>query len=1081
MLSQHFMRFTTHYATKLILPMHKRLSLVFLPLLYAPVSIATEAAWNCEQNKNSKEWLCVGDEKPTLKTDESSSSADSLPVKKIQPALAKPTEPVEELEDIQPAVPTRVQRNKPSDVPVTTQNTQAVTQQKPQAVKPQNTPVVAKEPQLEKSPPVHKPQPFYTPAILEASKPVKPLETEEEQSDQPVTPAKQQAVKPQDTPVAAKEPQLEQSPPVRMTQPNDTPAILQASNPAKPMEEEKEESDQPEKDESDQSASLPNQSTALNPDTQSSSNSTKSPGWNCDSTNKEENWNCELIGTDPKGRARPVRVVDSNTHNLSLLDPAFNDSQEQNFDTLTSQLAYDPWEICNTQQKKDKPVFVPKKGLRETAPLELTSDFAEVFDNEIGHYLGNVEISRADQRSLSHIANYDKVSGALDLNGDVYYNEDELALYGQSASIKLNSDQAKLRDALFISPAGHLRGSSKVVYRDSKTFSRYKDVAYTSCRPGNQDWVLHASELKLNDETGKGAVKNAWIEFKGVPVFYTPYLSFPKDDRRITGFLTPSLHFTKQGGAGIYTPYYWNIAPNYDATFTPRYLTKRGILLDGHFRYLTEMTKGAVKFEILPNDKELDKARYLGQVTNYSVFTPHLSSNLDLNYVSDKNYFVQLGNALSIPNFSYLRSYGNVNYVREGVSFTAAADNYQSVDPNTTILPYRRLPQVNLNLNHSFKSIPMDVTMENESVYFQHGDLVNGERLNTKPSVSFPLQDASAFVIPKVSLQHTEYFLSKQAAGSTIGNISRTLPILSLDTGAFFEKELNLGSSPMLHTLEPRLFYLYIPYKNQSNIPLFDSAQYDFVFASLFRENRYSGTDRIQDANQLSVVLTSRLVDSSTGQEKLKLSLGDILYFQDRKVTVGTPVETSFTSPIIAELNSQLTDHISIETGLQWDPSVKDVTQGKYVSEFTRGKAAIHFVNQPNEIINAGYYYRKNLQVPDRLDDIIQSDVSFHWPIYDDWSAVGRWQYSLLYNRTQEGFFGVEKENCCWRFRVIGRHYMSGLVNNNGLVNVGSNQLQGQAQTGIFFQIELKGLAGIGERLDTFFERNIYGYRSSDK
>jgi LPS-assembly protein len=1002
-----------NYATKLILPMHRRLSLVFLPLLYAPISLASEAAWNCEQNKDSKEWLCVGDEKPTAKTDESEASDYSLPTKKIPPTLAEPAEPVED-EGLQPAVPATVRRTKPADLPVATESTLPVSPPQPEPDKSDDMPVIAKEPQPVESEPVRSKQPVDSPAILEASKPAKPAETE------------------------------------------DT-----------------EDSEQAENDDSSQSASTT--TPASNRDTQASSVNTKSPGWNCDSKDTEENWNCQLFGADPRGQARPVRVVSSSdSHALRLLDPAFTDGEEQTFETLTSKLPYDPWEICDVVEKKDKPAFVPKKGLRDTSPLELTSDFAQVFDNEIGHYLGNVEISRADQHSLSHIANYDKVSGALDLNGDVYYNEDELALYGRSASIKLNSDQAKLREALFISPGGHLRGSSKVVYRDSKTFSRYKDVAYTSCRPGNQDWVLHASELKLNDETGKGAVKNAWVEFKGVPVFYTPYLSFPKDNRRLTGFLTPSLHYTQQAGVGIYTPYYWNIAPNYDATFIPRYLTNRGMLLGGDFRYMTEMTGGDVKFEYLPNDIQLHKSRYLGAITNHSAFTPNITSNLDLNYVSDKNYFNQLGNALSLPNFSYLRSSADVNYVREGVSLTARADNYQSVNPNQTVLPYRRLPQVNLNLNHSFKSVPMETAMESESVYFQHGSNVNGQRFNVKPSVSFPLQTAGggAFVTPKLSFQYTQYFLSKETPG-TPKDISRTLPIASLDSGLFLEKELNLGGSPMVHTLEPRLFYLYIPYKKQSNIPLFDTAQYDFVFNSLFRENRFAGTDRIQDANQFSVALTSRLVDSSTGRERLKVNIGDIFYLQHRDESFDLlfpKAKQRWVSPIIGELSSELTDHISVETGMQWDPETSDVT---------RGKAAIHFVNQPNEIINAGYYYRKNPQIPDRLDDIIQSDVSVHWPIYDDWSVVGRWQYSLLYNRTQEGFFGLEKENCCWRFRVIGRQYISSLVNTSPFLSPGINQAiaEGKAQTGVFFQVELKGLTAIGERLDDFFERNIYGYR----
>ncbi|MDD1609474.1 MAG: LPS assembly protein LptD [Methylococcaceae bacterium] len=1011
--------------------MHRRLSLVFLPLLYAPISFANDSAWDCEQNKDTKEWLCVGDEKPSTKTDNSNFPTESLPAKRIQPALVEPNDEPDE-------APVTVQRTKPNydvvnEAPATVQRT------KP------NYDVVNE-----------------APATAQRTKPNYDVVNE--------APATAQRTKPNDEPVVNEAPATAQR-----TKPDDEPVVDENAQAT--------ESATSEKDESSESASSPIHLPTSDRVKPPSSVATKYSGWNCDGDNQDDNWNCQLVGTDPKGQARPVKALNANTYEMRLLDPAFDTTQEQTFETLTSKLPYDPWEICDSPQKV-KPVFVSKKGSRETAPLELTSDFGEIFDNEIGRYLGNVEINRGDQHSLSHIANYDSVSQTLDLNGDVYYNEEELALYGRSASMKLASDQSKLRDALFISPATHLRGSSKVVYRDSKTFSRYKDVAYTSCRPGNQDWVLHASELKLNDVTGKGAVKNAWVEFKGVPVFYTPYLSFPTDDRRTTGFLPPSLHYTQQAGVGIYTPYYWNIAPNYDATFTPRYLTNRGLLLGGDFRYLTEMTKGAVKFEYLPNDTQLHKPRYLGAVTNQTVFTPHISSNVDLNYISDKNYFSELGNALSLPNFSYLRSAADVSYIREGVSLVARADNYQAVTSAPTVLPYRRLPQINLNLNHSFKTVvPIDVATESESVYFQHGDQVNGERLNIKPSVSIPFQTASAFITPKLSLQHTEYFLSKQAVAGSPGNISRTLPIASLDSGMFFEKNVNLGGSPMLHTLEPRLFYLYIPYKDQRNIPLFDTAQYDFVFASLFRENRFAGLDRIQDANQLSVALTSRLVDSSTGQEKLKLSIGDILYFQDRKVTANTPVETNFTSPIIAELSSQLTDHISVDTGLQWDPSVKDTTQGKYISQFTRGKAAIHFINQPNEIINAGYYYRKNPQIPDRQDDIIQSDVSAHWPIYDDWSVVGRWQYSMLYNRTQEGFFGVEKENCCWRFRVIGRHYLSSIVNDTGLVAAGTNQsiAQGKAQNGIFFQIELKGLTGIGERLDTFFEKNIYGYRRSDQ
>ena len=778
--------------------------------------------------------------------------------------------------------------------------------------------------------------------------------------------------------------------------------------------------------------------------------------------------------SEPKGNAEMVKAGEPR---MRLLTPAFDHQQEQIFSTLVSQLKYDPWENCSVGTGTNRN-FVPLADKRETSPMDVKSNYAEVFDNEIGSYSGNVKMTRADQQSSSNTANYDSVSDVLDLHGNVYYSEDELALSSESATLNLASDQAKLRKVQFIAPTTPLRGRAQVVYRDSKTLSRYKDVAYTSCRPGNQDWVVHASELKMNKISGKGSAKNTWIEFKGAPVFYSPYLSFPIDNRRTSGFLSPSFGSTKTSGFNIKTPFYWNIAPNYDATLIPHELTKRGPLFAGRFRYLTEQSTGKVAMEIMPHDQILNKARYLGSIKNASQLTDHIHSNLDLNYVSDKTYFANLGNALSFSNFNYLRSYADINYANQGISFTTQVQNYQSINASIpdAALPYRKLPQMNLNLDHAFQFMPLYTAMENEYVYFQHSTLVNGNRLNTKPSVSLPLQTASAFFTPKVSLQHTQYFLSSGQADTgkpiTDTSISRTLPILSADSGLFFERNFDIAQNTYLHTLEPRLFYLYVPYTNQQNIPLFDSALYDFQYNSMFRENSFSGTDRIQDANQVTTALTSRLVDEKEGLERLKLSVGEIFYFRDRLVTTpGSPVQTSSYSNVVTELNSQLTKHLALTTGLQWNPQL---------NEIQRGNAALHFSNESNEILNAGYLYRKNPLIPNRTNDVIQTDMSFRWPIYDKWYAVGRWQYSLLYNTTQDGMFGVEKENCCWRFRIIGRHYMNNINSNNLIISSTANLAPtGTAQNGIFFEIELKGLTGIGSNLDNFFAQTIYGYRKS--
>ncbi len=507
--------------------------------------------------------------------------------------------------------------------------------------------------------------------------------------------------------------------------------------------------------------------------TQPSAGESAPPGWTCGAKGNDDQWDCKLVGADPNGQAK---LVNNEDRRFSLLEPAFDYRQEQTFTTLTSKLKHDPWENCTVQLETDSR-FIPGKDIRASSPLDVKSDYSEIFDNEIGSYYGNVEMNRADQHSSSHIANYDAVSETLDLQGGVYYSEDELALYSETATLKLGSDQAKLRDTLFISPSTPIRGRARVVYRDNKVLSRYKNVAYTSCKPGNQDWVMHASELKINKSTGKGAAKNAWLEAKGVPVFYFPYVSFPTDNRRLSGFLAPSYHYTQTGGLSVAAPYYWNIAPNYDATFNPRYFAKRGMLLGGNFRYLFEKTKGNIAFEFLPHDSVRNQARYLGSIKNNTRLTPYLSSNVDLNYVSDKNYFSELGNALSFNNFSFIRSSADVDYVRQGVSLIGRFDYYQSVDPtiNGLRLPYTKLPQVNLNLNHSFKFMPLDTAFESEYVQFQHNNLIDGQRVNAKPSISFPLQTASAFLTPKMSWQYTRYDLNNRrlpAYGPTIPPMS---------------------------------------------------------------------------------------------------------------------------------------------------------------------------------------------------------------------------------------------------------------------------------------------------------------------
>ncbi|HBA65399.1 MAG TPA: LPS-assembly protein LptD [Methylococcaceae bacterium] len=794
----------------------------------------------------------------------------------------------------------------------------------------------------------------------------------------------------------------------------------------------------------------------------------RAAGWDCAAGEGDETWNCSLTGTDPKGKPR---VMPDERRSFSLLSPAFDHEQELNFDIMHSQLPYDPWENCTTSLGAP-PGFLSTKDLRDETPMDIRADYSEIFDNEITGFFGNVDIVRADQRMAADTMHYDTVSQTLDAQGHVYYSEDALSLYSDTMMLKLASDEARLRNTLFISPTTPLRGSARTVYRDSKVLSRYNEVAFTSCKPGNTDWVLHASDLKLNKESGEGSAKHAWLEFKGVPIIYTPYISFPLDDRRKSGFLAPNLSVNNRNGYDVALPYYWNIAPNYDLTFRPRYMTSRGMQWGGDFRHLSEMTDSRLQFEVLPDDQIRNKTRYLAGIQNTTTFLPNLISTVDASYVSDDDYFDDMGNSITINDTRFLRSHADIRYSMPGVSFFSQLENYQTTDRTIPKedQPYRRLPQARLDLNHSFDFMPLDVSMGSEYVYFQQDQRVSGQRFNIEPAVAVPLEAAGVYLTPKLSLKHTQYILENQEAGRPRpDSISRTLPIFSADTGFTLEREFGAGESSYLHTIEPRLFYLYIPYKDQRDIPLFDTGEYDYNFYSLFRENRFSGSDRVQDANQVTTALTNRIIDPRTGRENMRLTIGEIFYFRDRLVQLDDPRGNfdSFGNPrlvnqqsptnsfanLIAEFSAQLTEHLSLRTAGQWDHAQNDLT---------RGEVALRYTNRPEQLVNLGYRFRQDLTEV--------TDVSFRWPIYDNWYAVGRWQYSMLFDRTVESFAGFEKESCCWRFRIIGRRYINS-------INVFAGQEPtGEAQTGVFVQLELKGLTAFGDRLDEFFERNIYGY-----
>ena len=528
-------------------------------------------------------------------------------------------------------------------------------------------------------------------------------------------------------------------------------------------------------------------------------------------------------------------------------------------------------------------------------------------------------------------------------------------------------------------------------------------------------------------------------------------MTFPLTDKRKTGFLSPSYRFSEGNGFELRLPYYWNIAPNQDATLTARGMTNRGILLEGEYRYLTERGGGDLGLEYLPHDSIRGDDRAAFSFQHQGGFAPGWTTDIDVDWVSDSDYFDDLGTNLAIASQQFLERRGDLTYRQRHWSFRARVDDYQTIDDTIAAnnRPYKRLPQLNFQSSTPERNRRLNADFNAEFVYFDRSSSVTGARVNLAPSVSYPIRTPAAFIIPKLTLDYTTYSLDDTTPGVE-DNPDRLLPTFSTDAGIFLEREFTLGDKRYLNTIEPRIFYLFVPEDAQDDIPVFDTGEYTFSFSQLFRTNRFSGVDRIGDANQITLALNSRLLSTNKGDEILSASVGQIFFFRDREVQLSddTPIDTDSTSDFVAELSAQMLGGWRGTASYQWSNAESRTDRNTFRLRY-----------QPNDqrVFNAEYRFIR--------DAIEQTDVSFRWPIHRNWGVVGRWNYSLPDGRTVDAFGGVEYDSCCWAARGLVRRFLR----NN----------EGDFDNAIFLQMELKGLAGLGKSAGEFLKKNIPGYRNT--
>jgi LPS-assembly protein len=681
--------------------------------------------------------------------------------------------------------------------------------------------------------------------------------------------------------------------------------------------------------------------------------------------------------------------------------------------------------------------MLPPVPDRSRAPMVIYARSLDAGKLEQGMAEGDVEIFRADQYLKTEQVFFDPKTEIVTVPGTVEYKDQQIWLKGEDAHYDFQQESGRFAHIDYGLTGSSANGSADSIEFSNGQSSRLFGLMYSTCPGETPAWMISASELELEHDKGWGSAKNAKLEFYGVPILYAPWFTFPIDDRRKSGFLYPSLGNTSDNGVEIGVPWYWNIAPNQDAIIEPRYFTGRGLMLTGEYRLLTKRTSGELEFDYMHDDRDYPDSRYHYKLEQFAQPWRKWSTRLLVDRVSDDFYFQDFGSSIYQTSLQYLYSTATVTGAGRYWRLEMAADTFQVIDQSVLPQnqPYKRLPRLLLQADKPFGSSGFGASLDSELVYFERDVGLTGARFDVLPSIYWEHHASWGFIKPRAAYRFTAYGLDNM--GQPIDDSpSRSVGIFSVDSGLVFDRSNADGST---QTLEPRLYYLYVPYENQDDLPLFDSGEMTFGFSQLFNTNRFSGADRQGDANQVALAVSTRNYDSDSGDMRWSVNAGQIFYLQPLRLQLeGKPEFSEDLSPFIAEFNWYASRRFSARTGAQWDweQSQVDVTSFGFSYDGDKG-------------LRTSFDYRF------RRDRVDQFDLRAYWPVNERWRLMSQVNYSFEDKEMLELQGGFEYESCCWALRTVMRRYLK--------------NRDGDYRNGIYVELNLKGLASVGTRARELF------------
>ena len=644
---------------------------------------------------------------------------------------------------------------------------------------------------------------------------------------------------------------------------------------------------------------------------------------------------------------------------------------------------------------------------------------------------------RGDQHIATERLIYDPVEELVTVPGPIAYDDQQVWLRGAEARYSLKEESGHFSIIDYGITGTSANGHAEWAELEGGHTSRLRSLNYTTCPGDRPDWQLLAKELELQHDEGVGKAQGARLEFKGIPVFYVPWFTFPIDDRRKTGFLYPRVGYNSDLGAEIGIPWYWNIAPNQDMTLEPRWFSERGFLLTGEYRLKSRRTYNSVNVDYMQDDRQTDETRYRYKLNHEGSISARWRTNITVDRVSDDRYFQDFGTSLNQTARQFLRSSAMLTGVGRYWNFEFMADEFQVLDESITPEnePYRRLPRIAYWMDRPIGATNLVFGLDSELVAFDRDVSVTGARLDLYPNLYWDKYNRWGFIKPRVGYRYRAYELDYGDLPNDESPSSGSV-IASLDAGLIFDRFTSDGG---YQTLEPRLYYLYVPNEYQDDLPVFDTGEFTFGFSQLFNSNRFAGGDRQGDANQLSLAVSTSKFDSHNGSAVWSLGIGQIFYYEDRRVQLDDqPVADEDLSPFLAEFTWFVSPSFSTTAGLQWNWDQ---------SELDMGMLGLRYTGTRGQRATFEYRYRN-----ERVD---QFDFRIFWPINERWRVLSRLNYSFADDDLLEIQGGVEYESCCWAIRTVLRRYLK--------------IRDGEYRDGIYLELNLKGLANIGSGTRSLF------------